>query len=85
MEKKDKEAVEAYRRIVDLGIPVLPYLVEHVGEQPEFVAAISELSGEALPQNATAADCRQWWEENKQKFELPGREETSPPQDGDQP
>ncbi|MGI6494606.1 MAG: hypothetical protein ACOX5G_00670 [Kiritimatiellia bacterium] len=74
--KKDKEAEETYRRIIDLGIPALPYLIEKVEQQPEFVQGISRLSDGALPPTATGADCRQWWEKNKQKFELPPQSES---------
>jgi hypothetical protein len=72
-EKKDKEAQETYQKIIDLGLPVLPYLVDKAAEQPELVPAVSTLSDGALPPTATAADCREWWEKNKQKFELPPR------------
>jgi hypothetical protein len=78
-EKKDKEAQETYQKIIDLGLPVLPYLVDKAAEQPELVPAVSTLSDGALPPTATAADCRQWWERNKQKFELPPR---SQPKEG---
>ena len=71
-EKKDKEAEEIYQRIVDLGIPVLPYLLDNVEQETEFVSAISKLSDGDLAQGARATDCKNWWEKNKQKFELPG-------------
>ena len=74
--KNDKDAEETYRRIVDLGIPALPYLIEEVDLQPEFALAISRLSDGALPPTATVADCRQWWDKNKQKVELPPRSES---------
>jgi hypothetical protein len=72
-EKKDKEAEEIYQRIVDLGIPVLPYLLEKIEQQTEFVPAISKLSDGAVSQEAKAVDCKNWWNKNKQKFELPGQ------------
>ncbi|MDD3928103.1 MAG: hypothetical protein PHT33_15780 [bacterium] len=70
-EKKDKEAKELYEQIVNLGIPALPYLVEKVESDPEFAMAISRLTGTELPANIRVEECKQWWEKNKQKFELP--------------
>lgn len=70
-ENKEKESREAYQQVVDLGIAALPSLIDKVNQEPELVAAISALSDGTLPATATPADCRRWWEENKQKFELP--------------
>lgn len=64
-EKKDKEAEETYQRIVDLGITVLPYLLDKVDQQGEFVPAISKLSDGALSPRAGATDCKNWWGKNK--------------------
>lgn len=72
-EKKDKEAEETYQRIVELGIPVLPHLLDKVEQEPEFVPAISKLSDGELAPRAKAIDCKDWWEKNKQKFELPNQ------------
>lgn len=69
-EKKDKEAKETYRQIVNLGIPVLPFLIENVETEPEFIPAISKLTDRQLPATATGTECKQWWENNKQKWEL---------------
>ena len=65
-------AKNAYRQIVNLGLPVLPYLVGIVHEHAEFVAAISGISDGALPSTATAEECEKWWEENKSAYTLPG-------------
>lgn len=70
-EKKDKEAKETYRQIVNLGIPVLPYLVENVETEPEFIPAVVKLTGRSLLATATGPECKQWWENNKQKWKLP--------------
>ncbi len=70
-EKKDAEAEEAYQRIVKLGIPVLPYLVDNVERHPELIVAISKLTDNALPASATVTECKQWWDRNKAKYELP--------------
>jgi len=68
LEKKDKKAQEIYQQIVNLGIPVLPYLIDKLESHPEFVPAISKLSSGVLPLTATTADCRQWWETNSLLF-----------------
>ncbi len=71
LQKKDAEAHQTFQQIVDLGIPVLPYLVDKVEQDSDFIPAISKLSDGAIPPTATAAECKQWWNKNQQKFELP--------------
>ena len=65
------EADRVYRQIVNLGLPVLPCLVDVVDEHAEFIAAVSELTDGALPKNAKPDECKAWWEENKERFTLP--------------
>lgn len=77
-EKKDKEAKETYRQIVNLGIPVLPYLVENVETEPDFIPAIMKLTDRSLPATATGSECKQWWGENRQKWELPNTPDNTP-------
>lgn len=64
---------KVFRRIVDLGIPVLPCIVAVVSESPELISAVSELSGGSLRADATADECRAWWEKNRDRFTLPGQ------------
>lgn len=71
-EKNDKEADKVYRKIVNLGIPVLPYLVDNADQNPEFVPAISKLSAGDIPTTATSHVCKELWEKCKSKYELPG-------------
>ena len=73
-EKKHDDAGKVYRQIVNLGIPVLPYLVGVVDEHPEFVVAVAELSGGDLPKNAKPEECKAWWEKNKERYTLPPAE-----------
>jgi hypothetical protein len=87
-EGKTEEAQKAFRRIVFLGTPVLPYLIERVEQEPEFVGAIAKLTVRwdgGSPTNATPAECRLWWEKNKAKYELPpledGKEKLQPAAD----
>jgi hypothetical protein len=68
------EAGSVFWRIIDLGIPVLPYLIEHVEKEPEFVKGIARLTirwDGGLPTNATPSECKTWWEQNKARYELP--------------
>lgn len=69
-ENKDEEAEQIYQRIVRLGIPVLPYLIDIVEQEAAFISAISRLSDGALAQEATASECKKWWEKNKQRYEI---------------
>ena len=70
-ENRQVEADRVYRQIVNLGLPVLPCLVDVVDEHSEFVAAVSELTDGALPKNARPDECKAWWKENKERFTLP--------------
>ncbi len=72
-EKKDKEADKTYQQIVDLGLPVLPYLLDKVEQQTKFVPAISKLSDGELDPKARVKDIKKWWKKNKQRFELPNQ------------
>lgn len=80
--KMHDDAAKVYRQIVNLGLPVLPYLVDVVEESPEFVVAISELSGGDMPKNAKPEECKVWWEKNKEQFTLPPAEDVLPQSGG---
>ena len=76
--KMHDDAAKVYRQIVNLGLPVLPYLVDVVEESPEFVVAISELSGGDMPKNAKPEECKVWWGKNKERYILPPSEDVIP-------
>lgn len=78
IERELGEADRVYKQIVNLGIPVLPYLIEIIDKSPEFVAAVSILSGDALPKNASLEETKTWWEKNKEQFTLPPAEDVLP-------
>ncbi|MBR4613447.1 MAG: hypothetical protein IKO40_12120 [Kiritimatiellae bacterium] len=61
---------EILREISDLGIPVLPYLVVQLNENPELIPVFLYLSEAPLELPASAKDCVQWWNENKANFEV---------------
>lgn len=70
-DENKRNADDVYRQIVNLGIPVLPHLADVVDEHPEFIAAVSELTDGELPADVTADKCKEWWQQNKSRFELP--------------
>lgn len=72
-EDKKAEAQKIYKAIVNLGLPVLPYLADKITEEPELMGAFLELTEAKLPQTATPADCIQWWEKNQPALALPPR------------
>lgn len=61
-----------FLKMIDLGIPVLPLMVEKVrlGET-DFIPAISRLTDGKLKKDATQAECLDWWSKNKQKWLIP--------------
>lgn len=70
-EGEREKAQETYEMLINLGIAVLPYLAANVENEPELTPAILRLTGDQLPPNATPAQCKQWWEKNRFKWELP--------------
>jgi hypothetical protein len=71
-EGKSKEAEEKLQRIKDLGIDVLPLLVERVQKgDTDLIPAIAYLTDKKMPESATAAECVSWWAANKEKWTLP--------------
>jgi hypothetical protein len=74
-QKKDLAAQETLQKIVELGIPVLPYLIDEVEREPGLASAFSQLTDQAIPPTATASECKEWWNRNKNKYELPPRSE----------
>lgn len=71
-EGKSKEADEKFQRIKDLGIDVLPLLVEKVQKgDTDLIPAIAYLTEKKMPESATAAECVSWWAANKEKWPLP--------------
>ena len=63
-------------RIQELGIPVLPLLVEHYSEAPEYLSIIENLSSQHFPQKVSPNQLGDWWKQNEKLFFLPSKEET---------
>jgi len=65
-------AGKQFLKMVDLGIPALPFMIEKVQQgEKEFISAISMLTGGKLKKTSTRAECLDWWNKNKQKWLIP--------------
>lgn len=63
------KARQILRKMSDLGIPVLPYLVVQLKENPELIPVFLYLSAAPLELSASAEACVQWWNENRANFD----------------
>ena len=71
-QQKEKEASAEYKRILDLGIAALPYMVEKVKKgDTELIEAISELTNDQLKKDADKEDVEKWWNQNKGSWIIP--------------
>jgi len=66
----------AIKKIRDLGIPVLPYLVNQIERTPSYLPLVAELSEHPFPHSTRPDQIKRWWEQNKKKYVLPSKEET---------
>lgn len=67
----------ALQNIRNLGLPVLPFLVERYSEYPQFLPIIGELTDRTFPSDTTPLLLSEWWETNKTRYSLPAP--TNPP------
>lgn len=66
------EAEKKYQKIINLGICVLPYLVEKLKENnSDLIPAISELTDGDVNKEFGVSDCVDWWKKNKDKLVVP--------------
>ena len=71
-QKKYKKAKEIYKKITNLGVLALPYMVNKVRQgDSDVIAMISELTDGKMKKNVKISDCINWWKKNKQKWTLP--------------
>jgi hypothetical protein len=71
-EGKDAEAKATRRKIIDLGIPALPAVLEEIGQgDTDLIPVVSALTDGKVPKTATREACATWWAENKEKWTLP--------------
>ena len=67
-----KGAEENYQRIQDLGIPVLPCLVDKIGKgATDLVPIMSALTNGGVKGDAKPQDCIKWWNQHKVEWTLP--------------
>jgi len=73
---KTAEAEEIYKKIVRLGIIVLPYLVEKISEgDTVLIPAVSKLTNGELKEDTKPEECMDWWNKNKEKWYIPIEDE----------
>lgn len=68
-----EKADHVRQKIINLGLPVLPYLVDVAKMQPEWMLVIRQLTQDALPKDISGTECEAWWKENRVKYDLPGK------------
>ena len=67
-----KGAQEKYELIQDLGIPVLPCLVDKIGQgATDLVPILSALTKGAVKPDASPKDCAEWWNGHEEEWTLP--------------
>lgn len=79
---KEEEAAGLYQRLKDLGIAALPHMIKRLKEgDTDLIPAISYLTDSAVNEDATAAECVEWWEENKDRWTIPFPEPEGAPRE----
>ncbi|PIX77529.1 MAG: hypothetical protein COZ37_02220 [bacterium (Candidatus Ratteibacteria) CG_4_10_14_3_um_filter_41_18] len=73
---KEKEANEKYRKIKNLGIVALPYIMEKIKQgETELIPIVSYLTDESIKKDAKVSKCLDWWNRNKDKWIIPNGSE----------
>jgi len=63
---------EVDQRITNIGVFVLPYLIDEISKgESGLIPIVSKLSDEEISVDASADDCKYWWEKNKERFAKP--------------
>ncbi|MGI6459702.1 MAG: hypothetical protein ACOX5J_06340 [Candidatus Hydrogenedentales bacterium] len=69
---KKEEAEQKFQRIKDLGIDVLPLLIDKIQQgDTSLIPALAYLTDKKVPESASPSECVSWWAANKAKFTLP--------------
>ena len=67
-----KGAQEKLAQVQDLGIPVLPLLVDKIGQgAADLVPVMSALTNGGVKPDASAQDCADWWNAHQDEWTLP--------------
>jgi hypothetical protein len=73
---KGEETKEKYQRIVDIGIIILPYLIEKIAQcDTALIPAVSKLTDGEVKIDAKSEECIEWWNKNKEKWYIPIEDE----------
>ena len=72
-EGESEKATHIRQQIINLGLPVLPYIVDAAKTQPEWISVIRELTQDAVPEDISGIECEVWWKENSDKYVLPDK------------
>ncbi len=83
---QDEAAADKYRLIRRLGIAALPYIIKKVEQgDAQLIPLVSRLTSgaggapDAISSRASAMECLDWWNKNKQRWTLPHvKSETTP-------
>jgi hypothetical protein len=68
---KKEEAEQKFQRIKDLGIDVLPLLIDKIQQgDTSLIPAVAYLTDKKVPESASPSECVSWWAANKAKFTL---------------
>ena len=68
----EEEAGAIYRRMVDLGVTVLPSMMKRIERgDSALVAVVSYLTDGAIDHDATPQQCINWWQRNEKEWTIP--------------
>jgi hypothetical protein len=60
---------EVMRRITNIGVFVLPYLIKEIQNgKIDLIPIVSILTDGKVPSDATSEQCLTWWENNKERY-----------------
>jgi hypothetical protein len=67
----DSNSVKSYQKMTNLGIPVIPFIVEKLEDgDSSLVSAISCLTDGEISKDASSKECKNWWDKNREKWTI---------------
>ena len=70
-EINDVDSEKYYQSMINLGLPVIPFMISKINDGDiEFVAAISQLTDGELKNDTSPLACRDWWNNNKERWTI---------------
>jgi len=68
-ESDNEESEKIYQRMINLGIPVIPYMIKEIEKGDSgLVPAVSYLTDGEIGEDASPVECIQWWNSNREKW-----------------